>query len=40
VGNAWLVTEGLVPGDQVIVEGVQKVRPGVTVNPVPVAEKP
>jgi len=40
VGNAWLVTEGLVTGDQVIVEGVQKVRPGVTVNPVPVAEKP
>ena len=27
-GNKWLVTSGLKPGDQVIVEGVQKVRPG------------
>jgi membrane fusion protein (multidrug efflux system) len=35
VGTAWLVTEGIQPGDQVIVEGVQKVRPGVPVNPVP-----
>ncbi len=35
VGTAWLVTEGIQPGDQVIVEGVQKVRPGVLVNPVP-----
>jgi len=35
VGNAWLVTEGIRPGDQVIVEGVQKVRPGALVNPVP-----
>ena len=39
VDNAWLVTAGLAPGDQVIVEGVQKVRPGVTVNPVPAVEK-
>jgi membrane fusion protein (multidrug efflux system) len=35
VGNAWLVTDGIRPGDQVIVEGVQKVRPGALVNPVP-----
>ena len=35
VGTAWLVTEGLASGDQVIVEGVQKVRPGALVNPVP-----
>ena len=35
VGTAWLVTEGLQPGDQVIVEGLQKVRPGAQVNPVP-----
>jgi membrane fusion protein, multidrug efflux system len=28
VGDQWLVDEGLVAGDQVIVEGVQKVRPG------------
>lgn len=28
VGNQWLVTAGLVPGEKVIVEGMQKVRPG------------
>jgi membrane fusion protein (multidrug efflux system) len=31
VGDAWLVTGGLKPGDQVIVEGLQKVRPGAPV---------
>jgi membrane fusion protein (multidrug efflux system) len=35
VGDAWLVSEGLRAGDQVIVEGLQKVRPGALVNPVP-----
>jgi membrane fusion protein, multidrug efflux system len=35
VGSAWLVTAGIQPGEQVIVEGVQKVRPGALVNPVP-----
>lgn len=35
VGDAWLVTEGIKAGDQVIVEGLQKVRPGALVNPVP-----
>lgn len=35
VGASWLVTDGLRPGEQVIVEGVQKVRPGTLVNPVP-----
>ena len=35
VGNAWLVTDGIRAGDQVIVEGLQKVRPGALVNPVP-----
>jgi membrane fusion protein (multidrug efflux system) len=28
IGDQWLVDEGLVAGDQVIVEGVQKVKPG------------
>ena len=31
VGNAWLVTQGLAAGDQVIVDGLQKVRPGAEV---------
>jgi len=33
VGNAWLVTSGLRSGDRVIVNGLQKVRPGVVVQP-------
>jgi membrane fusion protein (multidrug efflux system) len=33
VGDKWLVTSGLRPGDQLIVEGLQKVRPGAPVNP-------
>jgi membrane fusion protein (multidrug efflux system) len=33
VGDKWLVTSGLKPGDQVIVEGLQKVRPGAPVKP-------
>jgi membrane fusion protein (multidrug efflux system) len=37
IGDAWLVTEGLKAGEQVIVEGLQKVRPGALVNPVPAA---
>jgi membrane fusion protein (multidrug efflux system) len=37
VGDAWLVTSGLKAGEQVIVEGLQKVRPGVEVKPVPAA---
>ena len=35
VGDAWIVRQGLKPGDRVIVEGQLKVRPGMTVNPQP-----
>lgn len=35
IDNAWLVSEGLAAGDRVIVEGVQKVRPGDHVEVVP-----
>ena len=35
VGDAWLVTSGIEPGDRVIVEGLQKARPGADVKPVP-----
>jgi len=34
IGDKWLVSSGLNPGDRVIVEGVQKVRPGVSVKAV------
>ena len=35
VGDQWLVSSGLAPGDHVIVEGMQKVRAGVAVKEVP-----
>jgi membrane fusion protein (multidrug efflux system) len=35
IGDQWLVTGGLAPGDRVIVEGLQKVRPGIQVKAVP-----
>jgi RND family efflux transporter MFP subunit len=37
VGAEWIVDEGLKPGERVVAEGVQKVRPGMTVNPKPYA---
>lgn len=33
VGQMWIITDGLKPGEQVIVEGIQKARPGVVVHP-------
>lgn len=33
-GTEISVTDGLTPGESIIIEGIQKVRPGVTVNPV------
>ena len=35
IGDQWLVSSGLAPGDRVIVEGMQKVRPGAAVKTVP-----
>ena len=32
VGNDWLVTDGLRPGDRVVVEGFQRIRAGTRVN--------
>lgn len=40
IGNQWLVTKGLNVGDRVIVEGSQKVRPGMPVKAVPAGGKP
>ena len=34
VGDQWVVTGGLKPGERVIVDGLQKVRPGTVVQPV------
>ncbi len=35
VGSDWVIAAGLNPGDKVVVEGVQKVRPGAQVIPKP-----
>jgi len=35
IGDQWLVSSGLNPGDRLIVEGVQKARPGASVKVVP-----
>jgi membrane fusion protein, multidrug efflux system len=35
IGSSWLVTAGIAPGDHVIVEGQQRVKPGATVKEVP-----
>jgi membrane fusion protein (multidrug efflux system) len=35
VGNQWLVSDGLQPGDQLIVDNLQKLKPGTPVTPVP-----
>ena len=34
IGNQWLVSRGLEAGDRLIVDGLQRIRPGVTVTPV------
>jgi len=35
IGDKWFVTSGLAPGDRVIVEGIQRIRPGSPVKAVP-----
>ena len=37
IGDQWLVSTGLAPGERVIVEGIQRVRPGAPVREVPFA---
>jgi membrane fusion protein, multidrug efflux system len=38
-GQDWVIAGNVKPGDRVVAEGIQKVRDGVVVNPVPFAEK-
>ncbi len=33
IGDLWVINEGLKPGERIVVEGLQKVRDGATVNP-------
>jgi membrane fusion protein, multidrug efflux system len=37
-GDLWIITSGLAPGDRVVVDGIQKVMPGRTVQPKPLAD--
>lgn len=43
-GSDWIIDQGLKPGDRVIIEGAEKVKPGMRVNPqpfvAPTQEKP
>ena len=34
-GNLWVIDQGLQPGERVVVEGLQKVKAGMTVDPKP-----
>jgi membrane fusion protein (multidrug efflux system) len=37
IEDKWLVSEGLSPGDQLIVDGIQKIRPGTDQKVIPVS---
>ncbi|MDG6094189.1 efflux RND transporter periplasmic adaptor subunit [Acetobacter sp. AN02] len=37
-GTDWIITDGLKPGDRVVVTGLQKIHPGDKVNPQPYSE--
>jgi len=40
IGSDWLISEGLKPGDKIIAEGTQKVRPGMVVDSKPFVAAP
>jgi len=40
IGDQWLVEDGLSPGDRVVVEGLQKIKPGTVVIPSPFTADP
>ncbi len=40
IGDQWLVREGLKAGDRLVLEGLQKIRPGMAVKVVPFGSKP
>ena len=39
IDGEWLITAGLTAGERVVVDGVQKVKPGAPVKAVPAAEQ-
>ena len=40
VGSQWIITQGLKPGEQVVAEGLQKLKAGASVRPVPFDTEP
>jgi membrane fusion protein (multidrug efflux system) len=40
LGKEWVIDKGLAAGERVVVEGVQRVQPGMTVRPVPYESAP
>ena len=40
IGSLWIIEKGLSPGDRIVVEGIQKVKPDMVVNPKPAAAEP
>ena len=40
VGTEWIIQDGLKPGEQVVAEGTQRVKAGITVDPKPFKAKP
>lgn len=40
IGDKWLVSDGLRPGDRLVVEGVQRLQPGAAVRAVPAGSPP
>jgi len=38
ISQQWIIEDGLKPGERVIVEGLQKVKPDTVVNPKPLPQ--
>ena len=39
IAGEWLITAGLEPGERVVLDGLQKIKPGAVVRPIPAAEQ-
>ena len=38
-GSRWVIEKGLQPDERVVVEGIQRARPGIQVNPIPLSQE-
>jgi membrane fusion protein (multidrug efflux system) len=38
-GNLWIIEQGLNPGERVVVEGLQKLKAGMSVDPKPFGDQ-